>query len=74
MSKPRKKCPVCGREDWNYDVVTMDSLVFCGDCYDTVKEIGDELCLRQWEGCYKVFVTNSDFWMAVETARERRAA
>lgn len=74
MAKPRKKCPVCGREDWNYDVVTMDCTVFCGDCIQVVREVGDELGLREWDGYQRIFRKSSDFWRAVEVAWERAEA
>lgn len=38
-----KSCPVCKSQVWNYDVVTLDGITFCGDCFHELKEQAKKL-------------------------------
>jgi len=73
MSRPLKKCPVCESTKWDYDVVTMDCVSFCGDCYNTVKRIGNEYDLTIWDGISRVFPNAENFRKALKQARENIA-
>lgn len=41
--KSKHGCPVCGARDWKYDVVSMEGVAYCGDCYDDVTQKAREL-------------------------------
>lgn len=43
-----KNCPVCQKEEWNYDVIEGGTgEVFCGDCHFAVVQIASKLTSKK---------------------------
>jgi len=59
-----KRCPICGREDWNYDVVD-GWFTFCGDCHHLVREHGAENDLMMFAGTQYVFKSFKHLLIAI---------
>ena len=61
-----KQCPVCGNEDWDYDVVSGVWFTYCGDCFTEVNKYGHEHGLTTYKlGGGFIFKSVKDLFTAL---------